>query len=617
MSVPTTFATFEPFRGWLPSRVVARVAPGLTPPTASAQLLARWDQRLATSGGDMRRYLDEIVQDVRANGAAPLLQRELVGEREKPLAILMGATALLLLIACANVANLMLSDSARRRREVALRQVLGATRLRIVRQLLAECVTLSLAGALLGVALAPVALSVLRAMLPADLAGLAPAQLDLRVLFFATMLAVATGVAFGLWPAIGAARDDTSATIKSGGGHGSTVGRGGRARRVLVGAELALTVMLLVAAGLMIRSFDRLMSQEYGMDPRRVATLEMSFPRSSQGPGERLRIVDETLTRLAAQPGFDAVGAVNDLPLRGGGGLGLSINVPGAPAPKNPGEMRFARYLIASGGYFRALGIDLLRGRVFTAADDSLAPPVAIISSAMAREYWPSTDPVGRSFTLPRDSVPITVIGVVADVREGRADGDPGPQMYFSFYAQPPNNLAIVAKSTLSPNAVLLRLREAVRAADPRQPVFNVRMMEDVLGNAVAPRRTNMLLITIFAALALLLAALGVYAVVSYGVAQRTREFGIRSALGATANNLLALVSREMVAVIVTGVAVGLGGAWALSRVLESQMYGVDVHDRMTFATVPLVLLLPACLATLLPAFRATRTNPAEVMRTD
>lgn len=615
MSIPTTIDTFEPFRGWLPSRAIARLAPGVTGDAASAQLLARWELRLARQDSASRHYFAEYVNQVRQEGAAVPLHRDLVGERQRPLTIVMGATVLLLLIACANVANLMLSDAARRQREIAVRQVLGATRGRIVRQLLAESVILAVGGAILGIAFAPVALSILQAIMPADLAGVAPAQLDLRVLGFTTLLAVVTGIAFGLWPAIGAARTNASDTIKSGGGLGAT-GRAGRARRLLVAAELALTVMLLVAAGLMIRSFERLMSQDFGMDPERVATLEMSFARSPQGRAERLRVINATLERLRLRQGIEAVGAVNDLPLRGGGAMGLSINVPGAPPPK-PGEMRFARYLMASGGYFKTLRIDLLRGRTFTPADDSLAPHVAIISSAMAKAYWPGVDPIGRTFTFAPDTVPTAVVGIVADVREWRLDRDPGPQLYLAIDAQTPAHVAIVARSTLPPAALLAEMKETVRSVDPRQAVYNVRMMEDVVDRAVAPRKTNTLLITIFAGLALMLSALGVYAVVAYGVAQRTREFGIRSALGATGRDLLGLVSREMILVVVAGVGVGLAGAWALSRVLESLLYGVDIHDPFTFALMPLVLFVPAAIATVVPASRATRVGPSEVMRVD
>ena len=615
MSIPTTFETFGPFRGFLPSRVIARTSPGVSAEAAAAQLLARWEQRLSVQDSTRRTNFNDYVQEVRKSGAAVPLHKNLVGTRDRPLAILMGATVLLLLIACANVANLLLSDAARRRREIAVRQVLGATQRRIVRQLLAESVLLSLGAALVGIALAPAALSLLRAMLPADLAGLAPAQLDLRVLGFATLLSVGTAIVFGLWPAVGAARQDATSTIKSGGGHGST-GRPGPARQLLVVAELALTVMLLVGAGLMIRSFERVMSQNSGMKPDRVATLEMSFARSSQGNAERLRVINGTIERLRGQPGIEAVGAVNDLPLRGGGGVGLLLNVPGA-THKIPESMRFARYLMASGGYFDALGIELLRGRTFTAADDSLGSRVAIVSQATAKAYWPGSDPIGRTFSFPGDTVPVTLVGIVADVRERALEREPGAQMYLSIDAQTPSYVAIVARSGLPPATLIAQMTEAVRSMDRGQAVFNVRMMDEVVGRSVAPRRTNTMLIAIFAGLALLLAALGVYAVVAYGVTQRSREFGIRSALGATSWSLLGMVSREMVAVLLAGVGIGLLAAWALARVLAALLYGVDVHDPFTFAAVPLVLLIPAAVATLVPASRAMRVNPTEVMQAD
>ncbi|MDQ3696718.1 MAG: ABC transporter permease [Gemmatimonadota bacterium] len=617
MSVPTTFATFEPFRGFLPSHVVARLAPGVTIESASAQLLARWQQLASTLGSGRPEYVNEMLDEVRDKGAIIALQRELVGDRQRPLLILLGATVLLLLIACANVANLLLSDAALRRREIAVREVLGATRRRIVRQLLAESVLLSLGGAALGIALAPAALGLVRGMLPTNLAGVAPAQLDLRVLAFATGLAIITGVMFGLWPALATTRENAGATIKSGGGPGATAGKVGRTRRMLVVSELALTVMLLVAAGLMLRSFDRLMSQDMGMDPERVATLEMSFARASGGRAERLRTMHAVLDRLNVQPGINAAGAVNDLPLRGGGGISISIDVDGAPTPIDRDEMRFARYLMASGDYFGALGIPLLRGRVFTAADDSLAPPVAIISEKMVSTWWPGVDPVGRTFRLRVDSIPFTIVGIVADVRESGLDRDPTPQMYFPIDGQKPTNVAIVARGTLPEKILLARLREAVSSTDRSQAVYNVRMMNEVLGESVAPRRTSTVLIALFAALALALSVLGVYAVVAYGVAQRSREFGIRSALGATGRDLVGLVSREMAATVAAGIALGLGAAWMLSRLLAALLYGVEARDPATFVVVPIVLIVPAVIATMVPAVRALRTNPADVMRAD
>ncbi|HVZ47894.1 MAG TPA: FtsX-like permease family protein, partial [Gemmatimonadaceae bacterium] len=378
-------------------------------------------------------------------------------------------------------------------------------------------------------------------------------------------------------------------------------------------AELALTVMLLVGAGLMLRSLDRVMRENRGMDTSRVGTLELTLGRGSRA--ERVAEMDGMLAALRATPGISAAGIVNDLPLNGVGGIALQLNVPGAPPPA-PGARDYARYLMASGDYFAALGIPLLGGRTFASSDDSLAPKVAVVGKRMAERYWPGRNPVGQTFTLIGDA-PITVVGVVADVRERKLEERAGLQMYLSVYNEAPRSFALVARSTLAPRELLARMTDAVHRVDRGQAVYNVRMMDDVVGASVAPRRTNTVLIAAFAVLALLLAAIGVYAVVSYSAAQRRREMGIRSALGATGSALVRLVAGEMVAVAAGGVAAGLVGAWMLSRVLASLLYGVPVHDPLTFGVVPLALLVPAAIATLVPARRAMRVNPAEVMRAD
>jgi putative ABC transport system permease protein len=615
MSIPNTWATMSAFRGSLHTSTVARLAPGMSAEVASVRLLALWDRRAAQEAPapGQPKYLGQTVQQLRATGVLAPLQRELTGDRRTALVVLLGATLLLLLVACANVTSLLLSQAAARRHEIAVRAVLGATRGRIVRQLLTESVMLATTGTLIGVALAPAMLGTMRALMPLQLSGLAPAAVDLRVLTFAAGLALVTGIGFGLWPALGSTREAPAETMKAGGR--AATGRGaGRARRALVGVELALTVVLLVGSLLMLSSFERLMSLDRGMHTERVGTLEMVFGSSAGDRAVRLHRIDAILSHISSIAGVAAAGAINDLPLGGAGGVSVQIR----PDVGQPAGTDFAggRYLMASGGYFTTMGIPVKRGRTFTAADDSLAPPVAVISESMARKFWPGVDPVGRSFTMMRPD-PITIVGVVADVRERTLESDPTPQMYFPIAEQTPGNVAIVVRSTLPPAALLARMKESVRAVDPTQAIYNVRTMDEVVGSSVAPRRTNTILISAFAVLALLLSAIGIYAVVSYGVSQRIREFGIRTALGATGGELVRLVTGEMAWVTAIGLAAGIAGAWALSRVLTSMIYGVSVHDPWTFTVAPLVLVVPVVVAAVVPARRAARVNPVEVMRAE
>jgi predicted permease len=613
MSIPTTLETFAPFRGWLPSEVIARVAPGVSLASASKQLLARWEHVIGKPLDGKREYFDETLDEVRAGPLAPM-QDYVVRRQRKAFLILMGATTLLLLIACANVANLLLSDGAGRRREIAVREVLGAARGRIVRQLLAESLLLSLAGTLIGLALAPATLGWMRAMLPASVAGSMPIHVDLRVLAFAVALALVTGIAFGLWPALGTAKVDPGEAIKSGGGHGATGARLGAARRTLVTAEIALTVMLLVGSGLMLRSFHRLTTQDYGMRTEGVGTFELSFPPNADRVATS-RAIDGVLARLRRDPSIAAAGVVNDLPLRGGGGIAIQIRLIGSTAPD---DADFPRNLIADSGFFRAMGIPLLAGRLFRANDDTIGPRPIVINRRMADIYWPGVSPIGKQIYFGGDTTSaFEVIGMVANVREGAADQPVSPQMYFSSQYRTLGNAAIVARSTLPPADLLARMNAAMRAEAPSQAVYNLRMMEDVVSKAVAPRRTNTMLIALFGALALVLSAFGVYAVVSYSVAQRAREFGIRAALGAERSDILTLVGGDMLRLIALGLVIGLGGAWALSRILSSLLYEVQAHDVATYLAVPLVLLVPAIVATLVPAFRAMRVSPTEVMRAE
>jgi len=616
MSIPVTAATFEPFRGYLPSTVIARTAPGITRAIAEARLRTAWERVVAAVPREpgRRMSVDETLDVVRAEGATTPLRADLVGDRRRALLVLFATTALLLVIACANVTNLLLSYGASRARELALRTVLGATRVRLVRQLLAESVMLASCGAAVGIIIAPFVLQVLRTLMPAQLAGVAPVQLDLRVLAFATLLAVGTGILFGLWPAFGATRGSAVATIKAGGGHGASAGGARRSQRLLVGAELALAGVMLVGAGLMLRSFERLVNTDTGLVAEHVATLEMSFLRGVPQE-QRLERLDRILTELRRLPGVVAAGAVNDLPLRGGGGIGISVKVDGAPPAASE---EFPRYLVASDGYFEAMGIALRRGRYFSPTDGTgSASSVAIISQSMAEAFWPGRDAVGRTFLFGGDGPPVEVVGVVADVRESGLEEDPGPQMYFPARTNLDANVALVVRGTSGPADLLPALSRAVRSVDPAQPVYNVRMMDEVIGKSMAARRANTVLIGLFGLLALLIAALGVYAVTANAVAQRSREFGIRAALGATRSDLAWHVGGEMAVVVSVGVATGAALAWVASRAMAGLVYGVTVHDIGTFVTAPVMLALAAVAATAVPARRAMRVQPVEVMRSE
>lgn len=617
MTIPNTFDTFAAFRGYLPTNVIARLATHVTPAAASSRLLAGWIAAAGTPEAGQPDYYKQTIEQIRAKGGLMPLQTALVGDRRPALLMLMGATVLLLLIACTNVANLLLTDAASRRREVALREVLGASRSRITRQLLVESLLLASVGALLGIVLAPSLLFVLQSVMPPNLAGVAPAQLDLRVLGFSTLLALISGVCFGLWPALSATRGNSVETIKSGGDLGSTSAALGRARRTMITAEIALTVMLLIGAGLMLHSLDRVLTQDRGIDGDRVATMELTL-NWNDVPATRRARLGAILHEIEREPSIESAAIVNDLPLRGGGNISITVKAEGAPSSE--ADSKFARLLEASGGYFRTMGMTMLRGRSFTPADgDSLAPNVAVINMAMAKALWPNEDALGRTFTGVGKG-PTTVIGIVGDARESSLEDEAMAQMYYPMNSTTtgvPTNVAVLARSSMPPSALLARLRAAVRAVDPTQAVYNVRMMDDVIAKSVAPRRTNTTLIALFGLLALLLSSFGIYAVVSYSVTRRAREFGIRAALGATSGSIAALVGRELATMVGVGLIIGLAGAWALAKVIASLLYGVEPHDPLTFVIVPAALAVPALIAGWPPARRAMGISPMEVMRAE
>ncbi|MGH7592795.1 MAG: ADOP family duplicated permease [Gemmatimonadales bacterium] len=611
MSVPITTATFEAFGMFLSDEyILARVADSVSLPAAEQQVLLRWKQALASAAGSRRSQIQSYIEDFRRYAAIQPLQRVLTGQGREAVLLLFGATGLLLLIACANVINLLLSQAVVRRREVALREVLGATRARLVRQLLTESLLLAGAGALIGLALARSALRLITVLLPENLTAIAPPVLDVSVLVFAVAVAMVIGVGSGVLPAIRTSRVDPGTVIKHGsqGSGRETVG----VRLALVVAEVALTTMLLIGTGLMLRSLQRVLDIDRGMDVENVASARIAFARSTP-VAIRLQRMTSIAGWLRSQPGISAAGFVNDRPISDAGIL-MDLT-PGQPVVPKRDDDPGAHWLMTSPGYFSAMGIAVLHGRSFADTDDSLAPPVAVISESIAKRYWPGVDPVGRTIQMGNDPSAM-VVGVVADVRED-ATRDPPPQIYMPIAATPPKQVSLLVHGTLPRSALLGRVAAAVRYADPSQALYDVHMMDDVLSTAITPWRTDAVLIALFAGLALLMASFGVYAVVAHAVGQRIREFGIRSALGATPRQLLWLPMHQMSWIIAAGWMVGLAGAWAASRVAASLLYGVSVHDPVTFGIAPLLVAIPAMVATLVPARHAARVNPAEVMRAE
>jgi putative ABC transport system permease protein len=614
MSLPLTQASFEPFRDYVDQTTIARLADGVTPAHASSQLLERFRQnRLNANAADTAKVAEWVSRVMKNGGLVKPLHAVLAHERSTQLYILLGATTLLLLVGCANVTNLLLAQAAARRREIAVRQVLGATRSRIVRQLLTESVLLSMTGATLGIVLAMVLSDALQAFMPNELLGISEVRVDWRVATFAAATSILAGITFGLWPAYGSARRAPAGSIKQGDGHGTTAGWSGNLRRVLVGGELALTVMLLIGAGITLRSLQKISNRDVGLRTANVGTLEIAFA-STVKQQERYRVLNDVAAHLQTMPGIAAAGISKTLPLATAGDLLIGIKVAGVSS-KQVEEMHVAmNEEFASSGYFAALQIPVLQGRVFNASEDVAKSKSAVINATTAQLYWPDQSAIGQTFIRSKDT--LTVIGVVADVINDFDDGRVA-QIYHPTGGTARFSSTLVARSTLPNESVLQQMTEAVRRVAPAQAVFNVRMMDEVHANSIAPQRTSTQFMTAFALVALLLSCLGVYAVVSYGLSQRRRELGIRSALGATGSDLLTLISVEMVWITLGGIGLGLAGAWASSRVLQRLVYEIDVRDTATFVAVPLALLVVAALATLIPAARTFRVNPAEVMRAD
>ena len=564
------------------------------------------------------------------------LQRQAAGDLKAALLVLLGAVGCVLLIACANVANLLLARGVGRRREIAIRAALGADSLRIVRLLLSESLILALLGGALGLLLALWGTDLL-ALLPYNAPSftrpyqVSPDQigLDTRVLGFTLLLSLFTGVLFGLVPALQAARADLNEALRSSDAHATADFRRHPLRSVLVVAEIALACVLLIGAGLMVQSFRKLAEVPPGFATENLLTFEVGLPRARYSTPEQVgAFCDQLTARLASLPGVRAAAAVEYLPL-GGADEDTGFYVEGRPA-LSPAEMPHAHPRSVSPEYFRAMGFRLLEGRAFTAGDHTAGRKVAVINQTMARRFWPGEDPVGRRVALDFEAVkffpdkpPILdlesgmreIVGVVADVRHAGLATEPVPEIYTPFAQRPAREMSFVVRGAGDPARWAARFGHEVRSVDPNQAISNLKTMDEVVAGSVARPRFNALLLGLFAALALILAMVGVYGVMSHSVGQRVREIGIRMTLGARRGELVGMVIKEALGYTAAGLALGAAGAAALSRVLSGLLFGISPTDPWTYAGVSVLLGAAALLASYLPARRATRVDPMSVLR--
>jgi len=592
--------------------VVARMKPGVTFDQANADIQAI-QQRIS------RDYPNEAG---RINAYLLSLREQLAGSLRRPLMVLLVAVGFVLLIACANIANLLLSRAASRQREIAVRAALGASRWRVVRQLLTESVLLAIVGAMLGVVLAWWSFDFLKQLIPDGLST--QLNLDWRVFGYTLLIALFTAVIFGLAPALQAAKIDLHEALKQGGGRSSSHAGGRRLRSVMVVAEVALALVLLVGAGLLIQTFFKLRGQYAGLQPENVLVLRTQLSGSKYpGQPQRAAFYQQVLERVTSLPGVISAGYVTTIPLEWKGGTsGFTIEGRAVDPAMAQGLSYDANHRQVSADYLKTMGVPLRRGRYFNDGDNEQTTPVAIINETMARQYWSGEDPVGKRFKLgvPNGNRPwITIVGVVGDVRQMGVDDPVKAEMYLpyrqltDYQSYAPRALAL--RTAVDPMSVVAAVRREIHAVDPDQPISNIRTMETVLGDETAPRRLSVTLLTVFAALALLLAALGIYGVLAYFVTQHTPEIGVRLALGAQRRNILALVLKKGMGLALTGVGIGLAAAFALTRLMATLLFDVSATDPMTFAVIALLLTVVALVACYLPARRAMKVDPMVALR--
>ena len=577
--------------------VWARLKPGAMPQQARAEL--------DTIG---RRLETQYPDSNDKTGVSFLpLHEYVVGDIRPVLLVLLAAVAAVLLIGCANVANLLLARATARAKEISIRTTLGASRQRLLRQLLTESVLLALVGGVLGLLLAVVAVPSLLAFSPPDIRQFKQIGINREVLAFSFLASIVCGIVFGLMPALQSSRSNPNEFLKEG-ERGSTANRG-RTRSALVIAEVGLSLVLLVGAGLLVKSFVRLMDVNPGFDPDHLLTFNLGLPSSTDAV-HQLAFYQEVVQRLQALPGVQAVGAVSRLPLAGGNSS-RSFDLPGIEKDYD------ADIRVSTPDYFRAMGIPLLKGRSFSESDLGSSLNLAIINEALARTVFPGQDPIGKQLTkFGPDNLTLQIIGVVGNVRHVGLDTAPHSEIYQLLgQAQWPSMFVAIRSATSDATSVTSAAQNVVWSVNKDVPLANIRTMQEVIANSVQRRRFSMLLLTIFAAVAMLLAAIGLYGVMSYSVAQRTKEIGIRMALGARRPDVVTLVVKQGMALVLMGIAAGTILALGMTRLISGMLFGITATDPLTFAAVAALLGAVAFLANYLPARRAAKVDPMVALR--
>ena len=599
----SVWMTKPPQEHWM--AVIARLRPDIS----SAQVPAE----LSTISARVARAFP--AEKGWAIKAQPL-QQTITGNAKLPLLLLLGAVGLVLLIACANVANLLLSRATSRSREIAIRIALGAGNSRIARQLLTECAILGLLGGLIGTLVAYWGVATLVPLLPSGLPKFHPIRVDGLVLAFAFVLSLGTSLVFGLAPVLSAAGSDPHGELSHGARAGESAGPR-RARAVLAVGEIAVALVLLMGAGLLIRSFSALTSVNPGFEPNHVVKAMVSLPQFQYStPAQWAAFSEELMTRLQGQPGMQDSAIAGPLPIVDCC-ITLAFQIVGN-APPEAGTSDTANYVPASPQYFSVMGIPLRRGRLFNEYDSSSSAPVALISETLAKRYFPNKDPLGRhlTFGFPVNGVVSReIVGIVGDIHDVSLGKEPGPMLYVPYNQAPLYGGEVVVKSTLSASAVVGAIREATSSIDKNLPLTDIMSLPDALSTSVAQPRFHTLLLALFGAIALALAAVGIFGVISYAVSRRTHELGMRMALGAQPGSVLKMILRETLALTLIGITVGMPCAIAAARLIRRLLFNVTLYDPITLALVPLALMSVGVLASYIPARRAMRVDPLVALR--